>query len=129
MQQPASSFRAWIVLLALVAITFGGTTGASFAFPLASRNDFNVVDWEMRHLPGKWLYLGGRLVKGRLSPDAEDAHVALLLDLSGRIDCSSAAVRMQARPKSWPIWRSSVTRSRTTLKRRLQGASRRRSKG
>jgi len=86
MHQTALHVRAWIALLALVALTFGGTTGASFVFPLASRNDFNVVDWELRHLPGKWLYLGGRLIDGRPSVEAQDAHVALFLDLTARIE-------------------------------------------
>ncbi len=86
MRSTVSPFRAWIVLIALVVMTFGGTTGASFAFPVPSRNDFNVVDWELRHLSGKWLYLGGRLVKGKLSRETEDAHVALFLDLSERIE-------------------------------------------
>jgi hypothetical protein len=85
MPPTASPFRAWIVLIALVAITFGGTTGASFAFPIASRNDFNAVDWELHHLSGKWLYLGGRLIKGKLPRQTEDAHIALFLDLSARI--------------------------------------------
>ncbi len=86
MRPTASPFRAWIVLIALVAMTFGGTAGASFALPLASHNDFNVVEWELRHLSGKWLYLGGRLIEGKLSRQAEDAHIALFLDLSGRIE-------------------------------------------
>lgn len=60
--------------------------GVAFVFPLPSPDEFNVVNWELRNLPGKWLYLGGRLVNGRLSTQEEDARVARYLDLTARID-------------------------------------------
>jgi hypothetical protein len=83
---------AWIVLIALVALTFSASAGVSFVFPLANSDDFNVVDWELRNLPGKWLYLSGRMVNGRLSVQEEDARVTSYLDLTLRITRLSRTV-------------------------------------
>jgi len=75
------------VLAALVFLTFGAAFVASYLAPLAiSENEFNVVEWEVRNLPGKWLYLGGRLIHGRLSTQEEDARIASFLDLTARIE-------------------------------------------
>ena len=85
MRPTAARRRAWIVLIVLVAVTFVATTAVACVIPLASRDDFNVVDWEFHHVTDKWLYLGGRLVNGHLSTQEEDARLTRYFDLTARI--------------------------------------------
>ncbi len=82
---------AGVVLAVLVALTFGATSSISFILSLASGDDFDVVEWELRNIPGKWLYLGGRVLHGKLSVQEEDARVASFLNLTARIERLSAA--------------------------------------
>lgn len=82
----ARSARACLILLFLVGLTFASTIAASFVVPLASRDDFNVVAWELRNIPNKWLYLSGAALRGHPSREEEDARIASFLDLSARID-------------------------------------------
>jgi hypothetical protein len=77
--------RTWIAIYAaaLAALTVGVAAGTALLFRATAPSDsierigseyaFNVVAWEMRHLPEKWLYKVGGLVRG----DAENDEEAL----------------------------------------------------
>lgn len=62
---------AWLVLVLTVVFCVGGAQAASLALPLPADDTFNVLRWEAQHLPNKWLYLGGRVLRGRLSKEEE----------------------------------------------------------
>lgn len=87
MQRPTSA-RCWPPLLAagLVAVCLLVSWVTSLAVHLPSADDFNVVRWELLHVPNKWLYLGGRMFHGRLSHSEEDVRLGRFLALSARID-------------------------------------------
>ena len=53
---------------------------------MPGRDGFNSVEWELRHIPGKWLYQAGRLFRGELSAAEEDERLAGFLLLSARIE-------------------------------------------
>ncbi len=74
------------MLALLVGLTFAATFAAAIAFPLASDDDFNVVAWELRNIPNKWLYKGGTMLRGQPSRAEEDARIASFLDLTARIE-------------------------------------------
>ncbi len=91
MQRPTSA-RRWPPLLAagLVVVCLLVSWVTSLAVHLPSADDFNIVRWELLHVPSKWLYLGGRMFHGRLSHAEEDARLGRFLELSTRIDQLSA---------------------------------------
>ncbi len=91
MQRPTSA-RRWPPLLAagLVVVCLLVSWVTSLAVHLPSADDFNIVRWELLHVPSKWLYLGGRMFHGRLSHAEEDGRLGRFLELSTRIDQLSA---------------------------------------
>jgi hypothetical protein len=84
--------RRWPSLLAAgaVAICLLASFAVSLVVPLPSADDFNVARWELQHVPNKWLYLGGRLLHGKLSTAEENERLARYLELSARIDLLEA---------------------------------------
>jgi hypothetical protein len=90
MRRSTAHRRPWLILFALIALCVGAAWSISLAVPLPSRDEFNVVRWELRHLPNKWLYLTGRLFRGGLSPAEENARLGRYLELSLRIDLLAA---------------------------------------
>ena len=81
--------RPWLYLLALVVLCAGAAWSISLAAKLPSRERFNVVSWELRHLPNKWLYLTGRQFRGRMSPEEENERLGRYLELTLRIDLAA----------------------------------------
>lgn len=75
----------WAAALSIVAICLAGSISVALAARLPTGDEFNVLDWELRNAPGKWLYLGGRLVRGRLSQDEENARLGRYIVLTARI--------------------------------------------
>lgn len=49
-------------------------------------NEYNIAAWEVRNLPGKWLFLAGELVRGSLSEDEQDEILRRFFELNARID-------------------------------------------
>jgi hypothetical protein len=90
MRRSTAHRRPWLILFALIVLCVGAAWSISLAVPLPSRDEFNVVRWELRHLPNKWLYLTGRLFRGGLSPAEENERLGRYLELSLRTDLLAA---------------------------------------
>lgn len=82
--------QAWLLFISILALCFGGAWATSLAIELPSREEFNVVRWELRRLPDKWLRLTGPLFPSRLSRAQEDERLGRYLELTLRIDLLAA---------------------------------------
>jgi hypothetical protein len=78
-------YHAWLLLILVTATCLGGAWGISLTIPLPAHDEFNIVRWEVRHLPGKWLYLTNRFFGGGLSPEEEEQRLGRFLVLTARI--------------------------------------------
>ncbi|MDZ4278096.1 MAG: hypothetical protein U1B78_03040, partial [Dehalococcoidia bacterium] len=85
MRQALARFHAWLYLALLVGACLLGAWAISLATPVPSTDEFNVIRWELTHLPNKWLYLTGRFLRGGLSPAEEDERLGRYLLLTARI--------------------------------------------
>ncbi len=75
----------WLPSALTLALCLAAAWAISLAAPIPARDEFNVVRWELRHLPNKWLYLSGRFLRGGLSPSEEDERLGRYLVLTARI--------------------------------------------
>lgn len=85
MRRTLARYQAWPLLALTSIVCLAGAWAISLALPPPGRDEFNFVRWELRHLPGKWLYLTGRFFAGGLSPEEEDRRLGRFLVLSARI--------------------------------------------
>lgn len=76
---------AWAHAGLAVAVCLAAAAGISFAVDIPKPDEFNVVRWELEHVPNKWLYLAGRLFRGDLSRHEQDERLARYLNLTQRI--------------------------------------------
>lgn len=90
---------------------FSVSYGASRAVHLDAFDDYNAAGWTLRHLPNKWLYRAGVLLRGDLPEDEKERRVARYFELSGLID---AAERALTDPRTPPA-------QRDVLRERLDG--------
>lgn len=74
-----------MLLIVIVGACVAASWAASLFIRLPRRDEFNVLRWELRHLPNKWLYLAGRRFDGRLSRQEQDQWLADYLRLTARI--------------------------------------------
>jgi hypothetical protein len=74
----------WLLALLTLAPSVAGAWALSGVLPLASEDEFNVMRWELRHAPNKWLYLTGRFFAGGLSREEEDERLGRYLLLTAR---------------------------------------------
>ena len=81
----ARRYNGWLLASAIPVICLLSAGAASLAVPIPDEDDFNVVQWELRHVPGKWLYLTGQLLGGGLSREGEDERLQRFLLLSDQI--------------------------------------------
>ena len=86
MRRITARSHAWLLLALIVIGCLAGAWVISLAIPLPARDEFNIVRWELRHLPGKWLYLTGRFFGDELSQAEGDERLGRFLVLSARID-------------------------------------------
>jgi len=84
-------YSGWLLALAMPVICVLSAGAISIAVPIPDEDDFNVVSWELRHVPGKWLYLTGEFVGGGLSEGDEDERLQRFLLLTGKIRGVEAA--------------------------------------
>jgi hypothetical protein len=49
-------------------------------------DDYNIADWELRHLPEKWLFLFGQVLRGEPSAEAQDQNLRRFFALTPRIE-------------------------------------------
>src|ERR1700694_738491 len=84
--------RRWPTLLAagVVTLCFLVPGGLSLALPIPARTDFNIVRWELFHIPNKWLYLTGRTLRGELSSAQEDERLRRDLVITAQIEALQA---------------------------------------
>ena len=68
----ARRYSSWLLTLTIPAICVLIAGAVSLAVPMPSDDDFNVVHWELQHIPGKWLYLTGQFFDGGLSSEDEE---------------------------------------------------------
>lgn len=85
MRRFAARYQAPLLLAFIVACALAAGWAVSLTIRLPADDEFNVVRWELTHLPNKWLYLGQRLFGGRLSPEEEDERLGRFLVLSAEI--------------------------------------------
>lgn len=85
MRQTLARYHAWLLLAIVSSACLAGAWAISLAVPIPDSNEFNVARWELRYLPGKWLYLTGRFFAGGLSREEQDARLGRYLELSARI--------------------------------------------
>ena len=75
----------WLLLTLISSVCLAGALVISLAVELPADNEFNFARWEMRHLPGKWLYLTGQFFRGDLSGSEEDQRMGRFLVVSARV--------------------------------------------
>jgi hypothetical protein len=73
----------------IVAICAVGGRAVASQVSIPDDDEFNVLRFEVRHFPDKWLYLTGRSFRGDLSRDEEDEHVGRYLLLTAQIESLS----------------------------------------
>jgi hypothetical protein len=88
---------AFLVLGALA----GAWTVNSLAGLRPGPNEYNLGGWEVRNVPGKWLFLAGQLLRGAPSEAEQDATLRRFFELNARIEAlgnetSDAVSRGQA---------------------------------
>src|SRR3990170_4935326 len=86
MRQQLARYHDWLLFAVTLAGALAGGWAISLAVPLPAAHEFNVIDWELRSLPNKWLYLTGRFFEGRLPPAEEDERLSRYLVLTARIE-------------------------------------------
>jgi len=82
------SRRAWAGMLAaiLVAAALLGSFRLHDAFDLKpGPNEYNLGAWESRHLPQKWLFLAGQVIRGKPPVESQDAHLQRFFQLTRAI--------------------------------------------
>ena len=79
-------YEAWLLLFLIGGVCVAGAWSISLIIPPPAHDEFNVLRWEVRHLPGKWLYLTGRFFSGGLSSEEEAERLGRYLVLTARID-------------------------------------------
>ena len=77
--------QAWLILALTLLVCLAGAGAISLAAPLPADDEFYIVGWELRHVPGKWLYLTERFFGGRLSPAEEEERLGRFLKLTAQI--------------------------------------------
>ena len=77
--------QAWLALVLTLLVCLAGAGAISLAAPLPADDEFDIVGWELRHVPGKWLYLTERLFGERLSPAEEEERLGRFLLLTAQI--------------------------------------------
>ncbi len=74
-----------IALALILLVTLAGSYVVSAQIRLPERDGFNVIDWELRNAPNKWLYLTQRFFQGELSRAEEGERLARFLMVTGEI--------------------------------------------
>ena len=77
--------QVWLALVLTLLVCLAGAGAISLAAPLPADDEFDIVGWELRHVPGKWLYLAERFFGGRLSPAEEEERLGRFLKLTAQI--------------------------------------------
>jgi len=75
-------YGAWLVAVLVLALCYGASLAVGLLTRMPDEDDFNVVAWEIRNIPGKWLYLTGEFFAGGMSKEQEDEKLARYLALS-----------------------------------------------
>jgi hypothetical protein len=71
-----------VVLSALI-----GSIRITSAFGLRpGPNEYNLGAWEIRHIPGKWLFLAGEFLRGAPPRASQDAHLQRFFQLDREIE-------------------------------------------
>ncbi len=78
-------YRDWLLLSLPLSICLAGAGLLSLAVELPDDDAFNVLRWEMEHVPGKWLYLAGDSLQGGISSAEQDERLGDYLVLTARI--------------------------------------------
>ena len=86
MRDVLARYQGWLLIGVTAGACLLGSWAISLGVTMPERDGFNIVEWELRHVPGKWLYQAGRLFKGELSAVEEDERLAGFLLLSARIE-------------------------------------------
>ena len=79
-------YQGWAAALLIAGLCLAGGWAIASSVSLPQGDEFNVLRFELRHAPDKWLYLTGRIFRGGLSPDEEDARLGRYLLLTAQID-------------------------------------------
>jgi hypothetical protein len=88
---------AWTIAAVLVAASFAAGWAVSLAAALPEEGEFNVMSWELRHLPDKWLYLAGSFFTGGLSEQEQDEVLGRYLVLNARIGALASSAEAEER--------------------------------
>jgi hypothetical protein len=84
-------YQAWIASLIIVLLCFAAGWAIASRVSLPEGDEFNILRWEVRHIPDKWVYLAGRFFRGGLSREEQDEKVGRYLVLTARIERAAAA--------------------------------------
>ncbi len=77
--------QGWLLATFTAVACLLGAWSISLAITIPDEDDFNVVYWEIRHIPGKWLYLTGEFINGELSEAEEDERIGQFLLVTQRV--------------------------------------------
>ncbi|MBI4571373.1 MAG: hypothetical protein HY723_05435 [Chloroflexi bacterium] len=84
MRHTLARYHAWLLLALVSFVCLAGAWAISTAVRLPAGDEFNFISWELRHLPGKWLYLTGRFFQGGLSREEQDERLGRYLLLTSQ---------------------------------------------
>ena len=83
LRRAAAALVAGLVVLAALGAALA--TNASLGLKPAP-DEYNVAAWEVRNLPGKWLFLAGELLRGAPSDAEQDATLRRFFELNAEIE-------------------------------------------
>jgi hypothetical protein len=112
MRSLIARWGAWLLLVTIVSICLAGAWALSLATRLPADDEFNVLRWELEHVPNKWLYLTDRFFTGRLSSQEEDERLGRYLLLTAQIQQTERALADETAPAGDPR-RDDVARLRS----------------
>ena len=84
-------------------------------------NEYNLGAWEIRHLPQKWLFLAGELIRGEPPTTSQDAHLQRFFQLTREISQREEQIRdLEQRDESVPAESLALLESQVDERDRIE---------
>lgn len=85
---------AWGLLAAAFLTAFGVALAIAIAIPLPGDDEFNVVHWELRHLPAKWTQIATGLFGDGLTDAEAEARLERYFQLGAQIRAAERSLNL-----------------------------------
>ena len=118
------SRRAWagaISVLLLLGAFIGGLQLHRELGLKPGPNEYNLGAWEIRHLPQKWLFLLGEVIRGEPPRESQDAHLIRFFQLTEEIAASERMISdLDQRGEAVPADALTLMRSLSEERERIE---------